>query len=58
MKVKTLNETWDGDICVDSTDAKDLEPLSYSEPPLPVQREIACSPMSEEISFPWIEEPA
>lgn len=56
-KVKTLNETWDQDICVDSTEAKDLEPRSYPEAPLPVQREISCSPVLEEISFSWTEEP-
>lgn len=56
--MKTLNETWDGDIWVDSAEAKDLEVPSYSEPPLPVEREEARSPMSEEISFPRIEEPA
>ena len=56
--MKTLKETSDGYIRVDSTEAEDLEPLSYSEPPLPVQKETAHSPVSEEISFPWTEEPA
>lgn len=46
------------DIGVGSTEAKELEPLSHSEPPLPMQRETPFSPVLEEIRFPWTEEPA
>lgn len=55
MKVKALiveerdPETWD--TCVDSAEAENLEPPSYSELPLPVDTDIPCCPVSEEMSF-------
>lgn len=47
----------DRDISVDSAEAEIPEPPSYAEPPQPVEIEIACSPVSEEISSPWLQEP-
>lgn len=58
MKVKALGQTWDGNTWVNSAEAEDLEPPSYSEPPLPVEIETGGSSVSEEIAFPWVEEPA